>query len=110
MAIKPEIKQAVQKVVGAGAAGSIVGSGIGGAIGNVIEPLKSVTTQDKSWHINNNDGTTSYTNTLHILNQGLHDAVNHAAGVTGAVVLGTVAAGLAAHHVYKNRNLGRQFD
>jgi hypothetical protein len=110
MAIKPEIKSAVAKVAGAGAAGSIVGSGIGGALGNAIEPLKTVMTQDKSWHINNNDGTTSYTNISHVLNQGLHDAVAHATGVTGAVILGTVAAGLAARHVYKNRNLGRQFD
>lgn len=109
MAIKPEIKDAAAKVSIAGAGGAGVGAMGGGIIANMVEPLKTVFTPDTSWHINNNDGTTSYTMIGHTLNQAAHDAAMRGSVTTGATLLGLAAAGMAAHHIYKNRNLGRQF-
>lgn len=96
----------------AGLAGVAAAAGaIGGHhLGNLVEPIKQVFHKDPSWHMNNADGSQSFTGTTEVLNQGIHDAVVGASTLTGAALMG--AAGIAAgvYVARKNRNLGRQFN
>jgi len=87
---------------------SVAGAGalIGAGIGEKAVPVEYKLTPDTSWHINNLDGTTSFTNAAV---EALNTSGHNTAMAIGAGI-GAITAGVGAYKYLKNRNLGRQFE